>query len=55
LRLQQVMYRECDGRGSQEQTAKRHRHLPKRANSTIGSKERGGLAEAARRLHRIGR
>ena len=55
LRLQQEMYRERDGHGSHEQAAKRRRHLPKRANSTIGREERGRLAEAAWRLHRIGR
>ena len=55
LRLQQVTYRERDGHASQEQAAKRRRHLPKRANSTIGREERGRLAEAAWRLPRIGR
>src|SRR6516225_9061738 len=55
LRLQQVMYRESDGYGAEEQAAKWRRHLPKRANSSVGSEEGGGLAEAARRLPRIGR
>src|SRR6516225_2404456 len=55
LRLQQVMYRESDGYGAEEQAAKWRRHLPKRANSSIGSEEGGGLAEAARRLPRIDR
>jgi hypothetical protein len=55
LRLQQLMYRERDSHGSQEQAAKRRYHLPKRANSTIGREERGALTETAWRLHRIGR